>query len=117
MTGTEAAPWSRATSFSRVPLSAGSAPAAAACTTRVTAVSRVRAVMSEHLVQDADEPPRLQVVLHQALPEVADAELSNGGREHGVGGTDVSCADDPGQHDDLTVAIDLDFANAFDHEV
>src|SRR4051794_20094229 len=108
MTGTEPAPWRRATSFRRVPPSAGSAPAAPAWMASAMATIRVRALMSEHLVQDPDQPPWFQVVLHQAPPEIAYAQLSDGRREHRVGGTDVRCTDDPGQHHDLPVAVDFD---------
>ena len=53
------------------------------------------------LLRIADEPARIEVVLHQALAEVADLHLPDGGRRHDVARTDVGRADDAAEHDEL----------------
>ena len=51
---------------------------------------------SENLVQELDQESRLQVVLDQALAEIPDAHLADGGRGHDVAGPDIGRADDVG---------------------
>src|SRR4029079_4665336 len=73
--------------------------------------------MSEHLVENANEPARLQVVLHEPATEVANAQLTDLCRKDFVGRADVEWPDDAAQHDDLTIAVDLDFSNALDNQI
>src|SRR5438093_10393542 len=65
--------------------------------TRV-ARTRFRVCISKNLVQYADQPSGIEVVLHQAATEVADAQLSNRCRQHGIVGTDIGNANDAAQH-------------------
>src|SRR4051812_5750977 len=105
-------PWSDAMSLTRV------APEGTGCANAVTTLTSAMPIAApglENLVEDTDQPPRFQVVFHEAASEVPDAELSHRGRQHHVARRDVGDAHDARQHDDLAIAVDLDFADTFDH--
>src|SRR3954453_13810942 len=121
MSGTEASPWTEATSLSRsAPREAASCaagvpivPARSARTVATVFMARI----SKNLIEHADQPPRIEVVFHQAAAEVLDAKLTDRRRRHDVPRREVRDADDTRQHDDLHVAVDVDFAYAFDHQI
>src|SRR5262245_1442227 len=77
----------------------------------------VEAIALKHLVEDTNQPPWFQVVFHQALAEVPDAQLADRRGVDDVARGDVGDAHDAGEHHDLTVAVDLDLAHPFDDEV
>src|SRR5262245_48425266 len=80
-------------------------------------MNETRSNMSEHLVENAHEPARLQVVLHEPATKVANAQLTDLCRQDFIGRTDVEWPDNAAQHDDLTIAVDLDFSNALDNQI
>src|SRR5689334_24565256 len=104
-------------SLSRAPdVTSADRPVPASASPNVTRV-RKTVRMSEHLVQGAHEPARFEVVLDETLAEVADLHLSHGGGRHHVARPDVGGAHDAAQNDELAVAVDVHFANAFEHQV
>src|SRR5688572_24210511 len=111
-----AGPCSAATSFRRAPATSADTGAAAATAARTNATTtRVR--MSEDLVQNPDQPARLEVVLDETFPEVADLHLPHRGGRHHVARPDVGRAHDAGQHDELAVAVDVHLADALEQQV
>src|SRR5690606_32793725 len=71
----------------------------------------------EDLVEQPDEPSGLEVVPDQSASEVSNAQLADLGRQHDVARPDAARPDDPGQHDDLAIAVDVDLPRAFEDEV
>ena len=65
----------------------------------------------------ANQPAGLQVVLDQPAPEVADAQLPDRRRQHDVVLADVDGPHHAGEHDHLAIAVDLDLARAFQHQI
>src|SRR5262249_53602545 len=116
MSGVGPTPCSAATSFNRAspPAAAGTATIARAARTAAgmvkRSISRVMGSASEDLVQDAKQPARRQAVFHEPAAEVTNAQFAQRGRRDRVARADVSATSDAGQHDNLAVAVDLDFA-------
>ena len=68
-------------------------------------------------VQNANQPSGIEVVFHQPASEIADAQLADRrGKDH-VARADIHRPDDAGEDDDLPIAVDFDFAHAFDHQI
>src|SRR5262245_31661345 len=96
---------------------AGIRSAATNTTATAFAVELALSVISKHLVENANQPSGGQVVLHETASEVANAHLANRGRGHDVAGIDVRRAHHATQHDDLSIAVDLDLANTFEDQI
>ena len=125
MSGTGAAPCSDATSRRRDrgvgvrPATAIATPSAATATATATQTEAGREAAHDQniLLSTRIEPAGLEVVLHQAAAEVADPQLADRRRQDDVLVADVARPGDAGQHHHLAVAVDVDLARAFEHEV